>query len=1182
MNKMSRRVIHWIFSFLLVCFAVTTCHAQYVIDSLDGEVTQNEVDTFINNVSALPIPTIEDPGTSHNYLADGPGGVTLEAMNDLYVITGDIPTMNTEHTQLLNLAIAWTDTWLIHRNDLPLGEHRVMWTGNIEPVWPPNCSTCSGPTYYESEVGDTIGHMGYTAYNILNTPSIWNDTVPDGDPNGFGATYLARAKTYVSMLEFSMSTSFTPYFIDPNTLLIKRPSTSQGYLSTFHNVNAWNVMMMLINAYQRLAQCHVILGDNPSLVTMYTSIAKNTTNLFAQNGTPYASPDGTTVYNWGYCNFGDCTGHSTGEDVGHGQYDMWGLTRAYTAGYTDATAQQMKTYADTVVHEIADGPDLYFARVDQSGGTTQNYLSPGWFFLTPYNTDVYKPIAQAAIDSGRQKTSTIMTSGILWMKHWIFVHSQPPDFTLSAGPASQTVTATGSASYTATVNPLSGFTGTVSLGVSGLPSGATASFSPASISGGSGSSTLTVSTSCATPAGTYTLTITGTSGSLNHSATVTLVVNAAASDFTLSASPSSATVTAGSGTSYTANVNASNCFVGMVSLSVSGVPTGAGATFNPTSVSGSGSSTLSISTTSTASTGTFTLTITGTSGSLSHSTTVSLTINAPPPPDFSISTTPGSQTVTQGGSTSYTASVSAINGFTGTVNLSVSGVPSGATGTLNPTSINGSGSSTLSISTSSTVSTGTFTFTITGTSGSLSHSSTVTLTINPSTGLPAGWSDSDIGTPGLAGSASFSVGVFTVNGGGSDIWSTSDSFNYASESVSGDVTITARVASQQNTNAWAKSGVMIRESTAANSSFVHVFITPGHGVNMQYRASTGAGAVQLAQNAGPVAPYWVRLVRSGSTFTGFSSADGVTWTQVGTISVTMAANALEGLSVTAHDNTALNTSTFDNVTVSTPAPDFAVSASPASQTVTVGGSTSYTATVVPVNGYSGTVNLSASVGGSPAGVTASLTPASISGGSGSSTLNVSTSSSTPAGTYTITITGTDSVNTSLTHSLTVTLIVNPVAPVCVQAPADGAWHNTPIGVTETGAFTATFDATPSIAPLSAGVGISQGAQTAYSGFANLVVFSSAGTIQAYNGSAGYQGTVGYSVAGQPYHFRLTIDIASHTYSIFVTPPGGTEQTVGSNFMFRSSQSTVTSLDTWGALVNATPGGTLNVCNFAVQ
>jgi len=404
---------------------------------------------------------------------------------------------------------------------------------------------------------------------------------------------------------------------------------------------------------------------------------------------------------------------------------------------------------------------------------------------------------------------------------------------------------------------------------------------------------------------------------LNTSTFDNVTLSTPAPDFSISPSPSSQTVTAGGSTSYTASVTPINGFTGTVNLSVSGLPTGATASFSPTSIGGSGSSTLSISTSTTASTGAFTLTITGTGVSTTHSTAVNLTINPPPAPDFSISPNPSSQTVTAGGSTSYTASVSPLNGFTGTVNLSVSGLPSGATGTFNPTSISGSGSSTLSISTSSTASTGSFTLTITGTSASLSHSTTVSLTINPSTGLPSGWSDTDIGTPAVAGSASFSNGVFTVNGSGSDVWSTSDSFNYASESLSGSVTITARLASQQNTNAWAKSGVMIRETTAANAAYVFVFVTPSNGVNMQYRASTGTSSVQLAQQTGVAAPYWVRLVRSGSTFTGFSSADGVTWTQVATISVSMASNALGGLAVCAH-NTVLNTSTFDNVSVSVP------------------------------------------------------------------------------------------------------------------------------------------------------------------------------------------------------------------------------------------------------------------------
>jgi len=417
---------------LMVCLGVAVCHAQLVIDSLDGDVTQNEVDTFINVVSATSIPTAQWTATvTHNQLADGNGGQTLEGINDMYVVTADNPDLSAEHNQLLNLAIQWTDTWLVNRNDMPLGEGRVMWTGNVEPVWPPNCPTCSGPTYYESEVGDTIGHMAYTAYNILNTSSIWNDTVPDGDPNNFGTTYLARAQTYVSMLEFSMSNSFTPYFIDPNTLLISRPSTSQGYLSSFHNVNAWNVQFMLLNAYWRLAQCHGILGDAPDLAAMYQAIVQNSTDMFVQNAISTTAPDGTPVYDWGYGNFGDVQNRLTGEQIGvHGQYDMWGLTRAYSTGYTGATADQMQTYADTVVHEItlsidpSTGAATYAGFNDRCCSTqTYNYLPTGFIFLTPYNTDIYRPAANADISSGRQQKSPGLTAGVLWAKHWIFMNS---------------------------------------------------------------------------------------------------------------------------------------------------------------------------------------------------------------------------------------------------------------------------------------------------------------------------------------------------------------------------------------------------------------------------------------------------------------------------------------------------------------------------------------------------------------------------------------------------------------------------------------------------------------------------------------------------------------------------------------------------------------------------------------
>src|SRR5581483_1102285 len=484
------------------------------------------------------------------------------------------------------------------------------------------------------------------------------------------------------------------------------------------------------------------------------------------------------------------------------------------------------------------------------------------------------------------------------------------DFTVSTTPASQTVSAGGGTNYTVTIGNNNGFSGTVALTAAGLPTGATAVFNPTSINS-LGSSTLTVSTTPSTPAGTNNLTITGTSGSLSHNATVTLIVTPAA-DFSISAAPGSQTVTAGNGTSYTATITALNGFGGNVTLTAGGLPSGATAAFNPTSVTGSGSSTVTITTSTGTPAGTNTLTLTGTSGSLVHNATVTLIVT--PAADFSISAAPGSQTVTAGNGTSYTATITALNGFGGNVTLTAGGLPSGATAAFNPTSVTGSGSSTVTITTSTGTPAGTNTLTLTGTSGSLVHNTTVTLIVNAaSSGLPAGWTDKDIGSVGLAGSGSYSSGVFTVKGSGSDIWSNGDLFNYAYASATNDLTITARVATQQSANGWSKSGVMLRASTATNSAYVALYVTPSNGVSMQFRSATGSNAVDLGRISGPAAPYWVRLVRSGNTYTGYSSADGATWTQVAATNFTLATNILAGLAVCAHDNTALNTSTFDNV-----------------------------------------------------------------------------------------------------------------------------------------------------------------------------------------------------------------------------------------------------------------------------
>src|SRR5579862_9783291 len=181
------------------------------------------------------------------------------------------------------------------------------------------------------------------------------------------------------------------------------------------------------------------------------------------------------------------------------------------------------------------------------------------------------------------------------------------------------------------------------------------------------------------------------------------------------------------------------------------------------------------------------------------------------------------------------------------------------------------------------------------------------------TGLPAGWTAQDIGSPGIAGSTSVTNGTWTVSGSGSDISGASDQFQYVYDGFAGDGSIVAYVASEGNTDPLAKSGVMFRRSTAANDLFAALVVTPGNGVFLEWRKSVGGN---FGQNLvlGVTAPVWLKLVRSGNRFIGSYSGDGINWTQVGgTQTVAVAALATVGLCVDSHNNTNLNTSTFTSV-----------------------------------------------------------------------------------------------------------------------------------------------------------------------------------------------------------------------------------------------------------------------------
>jgi hypothetical protein len=138
--------------------------------------------------------------------------------------------------------------------------------------------------------------------------------------------------------------------------------------------------------------------------------------------------------------------------------------------------------------------------------------------------------------------------------------------------------------------------------------------------------------------------------------------------------------------------------------------------------------------------------------------------------------------------------------------------------------------------------------------------------------------------------------------------------------------------------------------------------------------------------------------------------------------------------------------------------------------------------------------------------------------------------------------------------------------------ADG-FVNAALSSTQTGTFTATFDASSSVSPANSVVGLSSGAATGYTGIACMVRFNTSGTIDARNGGGFTTSTISFA-AGAVYHFRLVVNVPAHTYSAYVTAPGGSEQTLGTNLAFRTETAGVTSLSHTTYNVNATPGGAL--------
>ena len=297
--------------------------------------------------------------------------------------------------------------------------------------------------------------------------------------------------------------------------------------------------------------------------------------------------------------------------------------------------------------------------------------------------------------------------------------SNAPAFSLASSAATLSIAAGASGISIITVSPQPGFSSAVSLAVSGLPAGVTASFSP---SIATSSSTLTLVASSSAAAATATVTITGTSGSLTSTTRLVLTISATPT-LTLSATPASVSLAQGGTSASTITITGQSGFQGTVTLAASGLPSGVTASFG--AASANGTRTLTLTASNSAAAGVSAVTITGTSSTLRGTATIQLTVSTAA--GYTLTASAESLNIPEGGKATSTLTVAPQGGFNGTVTFSVSGLPAGVTAAFSP--VAATRSTTLTLSAAANAAPGASTVTVTGASGATAKTAAIAITV---------------------------------------------------------------------------------------------------------------------------------------------------------------------------------------------------------------------------------------------------------------------------------------------------------------------------------------------------------------------------------------------------------------------------------------------------------------------
>ena len=410
--------------------------------------------------------------------------------------------------------------------------------------------------------------------------------------------------------------------------------------------------------------------------------------------------------------------------------------------------------------------------------------------------------------------------------------------------------------------------------------------------------------------------------------------------------------------------------------------------------------------------------------------------------DFSIAAAPASQSVTQGGTTgNYTITLSTINGFAGTANLTVTGLPAGATPTFGSTSVAVPGSTTLSIATAATTPVGTYTLTITAASGTLTHSTTVSLVVNPTPDFTLSMAPGSQ-TINAGDSTSFTASIGSIGGYASTVTlsvsgvpaGATPTFVPGNSVVApGSVTLSLATTTSLAPGSYPLT-ITATDGTLTHSAGVTLVVNQPVPPPADFTLSVfpASQTVQAGQNSGygisiaPVNGFTGVVVLSvnglpaNSTGTIAPSSIATSGTTNLTVNTTLStAPGMYTLTIRATSGNLVHTGTVTLNVTPPPPPDFTVTADPNPVTIKRGTSGGTTLSGSGSNGFTGTITFA--LGPLPALVTANVpTSVKVPPPPSVSALNLNVDKKAKSGTYTINVICTSG---AISHTVPVTLIV---------------------------------------------------------------------------------------------------------------------------------------------------------------